>query len=1024
MIPQQLEIQGFMSYRDKTVIDFREMDVFVLTGPTGSGKSSLIDAMVCALYGATPRMGGKGLSDLLFQDPSGGVREARIDFSFEHQHQQFRILRSFGTKSGKHQVEAWVRASAHDAWKQLGPFKITEFKPFIEKQLGLSYEAFTRVILLPQGGFDQFIKSDSPANRRKLILEMARLEIYGQIRERAKSHADQLGLEIQNLRGRIESLGNLSPEQAAELRLRLIGLESRISQLKPVLATQQSALTEAREIASLQREQTELSTRQQAHQARQSEMEALRITLRRDQALLQLQPELNQLQKLEQQQAQLTQQHNQLQLRQQQEEQRQQELAREAQALTLAQAEQPALEAHQHQLLALEHQVKGWERQQAELHNLRRERHDSATHLRQTQAEQQRITQQLEPLTQELEQQQATLAAWPDQSARIELLNESLPRLEQIETYARPQLKKLRQELEELEARSEQVRQWLSAHAISLDEKRAALSTQEAEQEQIEARLAQLDREARAALLRHSLMPGEPCPVCLRTLDQLPETPADEDMSHWQARRQHCLEALKTLQYDIQQGEQEHTRQQLQLQNLEQRCANTRQTHQQLKSDSTETIQALKALLGEGIQLESLSRERAELKAAQQQRQQHERQLEQQRQQQQELRNRHELLAERARQQEIIETRLSELYHDKQTAFDQLSNTLSQTLNCTQDFDQVWQAALASVRAQLADLNRRQEYLRTARQQLEQAQTRLNAESEALRQQQQTCETEEAQQRQRLEEALSALDLTLTEARRLRPEAAELQARQQQLETHDREGHLLAAGLETLSQRLAGRSISSEALSAQEQALSDSQQQMTELQREQAVCASQCAQLEAQLERLARERAQMAELEQRKARYDTINSDLRSGQLDDFIYNRIMEQLLEYGSGELEQMSDNRYRFALVDGQLMILDGWNGGEPRNIATLSGGETFLVSLALALALNDYLSRHAQLGSLFIDEGFGTLDPETLEKTAQAIEKLQASGKFIGLITHIPELADRFETRLQVRKSAQGSQLSLL
>ena len=168
----------------------------------------------------------------------------------------------------------------------------------------------------------------------------------------------------------------------------------------------------------------------------------------------------------------------------------------------------------------------------------------------------------------------------------------------------------------------------------------------------------------------------------------------------------------------------------------------------------------------------------------------------------------------------------------------------------------------------------------------------------------------------------------------------------------------------------------------------------------------------------------MAELEQRKARYDTINSDLRSGQLDDFIYNRIMEQLLEYGSGELEQMSDNRYRFALVDGQLMILDGWNGGEPRNIATLSGGETFLVSLALALALNDYLSRHAQLGSLFIDEGFGTLDPETLEKTAQAIEKLQASGKFIGLITHIPELADRFETRLQVRKSAQGSQLSLL
>ena len=93
---------------------------------------------------------------------------------------------------------------------------------------------------------------------------------------------------------------------------------------------------------------------------------------------------------------------------------------------------------------------------------------------------------------------------------------------------------------------------------------------------------------------------------------------------------------------------------------------------------------------------------------------------------------------------------------------------------------------------------------------------------------------------------------------------------------------------------------------------------------------------------------------------------------------------------------------------------------RSARTLSGGETFLASLALALALADATAELApegapQMESIFLDEGFGTLDPDTLETVAAAIEELGASGRLVGIVTHIRELADRMPVRLEVTKT---------
>lgn len=100
--------------------------------------------------------------------------------------------------------------------------------------------------------------------------------------------------------------------------------------------------------------------------------------------------------------------------------------------------------------------------------------------------------------------------------------------------------------------------------------------------------------------------------------------------------------------------------------------------------------------------------------------------------------------------------------------------------------------------------------------------------------------------------------------------------------------------------------------------------------------------------------------------------------------------------------------------ELEIIDGWQGDVSRDTRTLSGGESFLVSLALALALSDLVSHKTSIDSLFLDEGFGTLDGDTLEIALDALDSLNASGKMIGVISHVEALKDRIATQIRIEK----------
>ena len=146
---------------------------------------------------------------------------------------------------------------------------------------------------------------------------------------------------------------------------------------------------------------------------------------------------------------------------------------------------------------------------------------------------------------------------------------------------------------------------------------------------------------------------------------------------------------------------------------------------------------------------------------------------------------------------------------------------------------------------------------------------------------------------------------------------------------------------------------------------------------------------------------------------------LRSDGFERWVMQEAVGTLVERANERLLQLSGAQYSFVAEGTSFGIRDHHNADEVRGAKTLSGGETFLASLALALALSDSQAEMASeaspgLDSLFLDEGFGTLDPDTLDVVAAAIEELGAAGRMVCIVTHIREVADRMPVRYEVSK----------
>ncbi|WP_186405013.1 SbcC/MukB-like Walker B domain-containing protein, partial [[Actinomadura] parvosata] len=179
----------------------------------------------------------------------------------------------------------------------------------------------------------------------------------------------------------------------------------------------------------------------------------------------------------------------------------------------------------------------------------------------------------------------------------------------------------------------------------------------------------------------------------------------------------------------------------------------------------------------------------------------------------------------------------------------------------------------------------------------------------------------------------------------------------------------------------------------------------------------------------AREVDERARAEEERARVaKELAQCLRADAFERWLCTEALDLLVTAASETLRELSDGQYELALgARNEIEVIDHAEAGLRRNARTLSGGETFQAALALALALSDQvagLSATAarSLDSLFLDEGFGSLDPATLDTVATTLERL-AGGRerMVGVVTHVPALADRIPVRFEVRRDAKGSHL---
>jgi exonuclease SbcC len=193
------------------------------------------------------------------------------------------------------------------------------------------------------------------------------------------------------------------------------------------------------------------------------------------------------------------------------------------------------------------------------------------------------------------------------------------------------------------------------------------------------------------------------------------------------------------------------------------------------------------------------------------------------------------------------------------------------------------------------------------------------------------------------------------------------------------------------------------------------------------------AQAESARDGILDKRAQAEKLRAQRAGYErasqvakALANHLRANNFERWLLEEALDLLVDGASGILRELSGGQYELGHDKGEFFVIDHHDAGLRRAVRTLSGGETFQASLSLALALSEQLAGvstgAASLESIVIDEGFGTLDTATLDTVAATLENLAARGdRMVGVVTHVPALAERIPVRYEVRKDARSARV---
>lgn len=977
----RLELSAFGPYAGAEAVDFDALGadgLFLLQGDTGAGKTTLLDAIAFALFGTVP--GARGEVKRLRSDLADTETATEVSVELTAQSYRLRIARSPEYERAKRRGDGTTKqpAKASLTWLDGVPSgysaepitRIDEVSRTVQRLLGMTAEQFFQIVLLPQGEFARFLRADTAERERLLekLFDTQRFEAvqdwFSERRRRSRAELDLLQASLREWTARFAQVAGVElPEEQ-------------------VLDWAEAVRTEA----STECQQAEKVEQAARDACRHAEVVLVDRRAKRDKVLrvaaahAKLRTVAARAAELERQRAELAD-------------------AKRAGPVLAAQRNVDALHAELTRARAAEATAV------ARLGEL--DSGGSADELRARAGELREQAGGLSGLIAEADQQEADerrLAELVDEAASAAALAAQL----ENELASLPgQVVELRQEL----AASADAVAKLEGARLKADELAAALadarSVAGAEQEAAQAagwladavdahqqardRLQDL-RERRlsgmAAELAGRLSDGEECPVCGSAEHPKPATPVDGAVSEADEQDAAMAEAAaQEARADATAAKHQADAALAAL--LERLDGRSEQELEELSGAAYEEVAAVEALGSRRAEFEQALGE-----------------LERQEQ---------ELATERAAAERAAATAGTERAGLAATVEERARRLRAARGEC---------ATVAERRSGLLDSAASLEALAAARSELT------------------TCRHRQALQQQRVADEVRAagfetLDAALAAAReaavidRLAAELADADVAERAAREVLADPDLADIEPDTVVDVAGAEAAVASARDEADAALVARQEEAARVEQ----LTSLGERLESLVAGLAPVEAQFAELD---ALTDVVNGrgqNARKMSLRSYVLAAQLEEVALAATARLREMSQGRYSFVHSDAAgargtrgglgLDVLDDYSGSV-RPAKTLSGGESFLASLALALGLADVVAAAtggAQLDTLFIDEGFGTLDSETLDVVMNTLDGLRAGGRVVGVVSHVEELRQRIPTRLHVYKSRTGSTLCL-
>lgn len=1010
MKPIKLTMQAFGPFAQTETIEFDKLGtnpLFLINGPTGSGKTSILDAICFALYGETTGNERQGIQMRCDMAAPTLLTEVTLEFSLHGK--SYRVIRSPEQEAPKARGEG-MTVRKHTAAlyeitdeEKLITSKTTQVKTEVTNIIGLNETQFRQVMVLPQGKFRELLLATSK-EREEIFGQLFQTDIYKKIEYALKDKASAISKakdEFDNqIRGALQVAGVSSEVELTEQREALsVQFESVQKQEQESLAQLNAVKTELQKAEALsnefkKREQAEIALKQHLEQSdavssRQLQLDNAKKASKVELPYVTLQNVSKQTQELEQ------------------------KVAKLSQDLTVAndavKSKEGALQTAKEQAAQLpklteqQYQLEGMKGKLVEKSELEKAINAGLTQKSEFEVTLKKYIALKEKLTLEAQQGQKSL----DQ-ARVDVAS-----IGSVEAEIKQQ-QRLMQDLQKLTG--------LNQELAKLD---ALTPSKQASVDQAKARYVELQRSAdtlelswhnaQAAVLAQRLQAGEMCPVCGSVEHPQPAQFVGEEVTKEQVQRARNIEREGQVALN-------------QLNNqLEQHNIAVGQCKQQIEQLSVELGQTasmdLSALQASMQQLNERLQQLSSINLVQ---------LEQ---------SVNELNQRCVTGEGKINDLQNQMVANESTIKvnqEQLAK-LSASLDAKYSSLEVLEQDIVAIQKQITELNTAFESAQNHLQQAVLAKTNI--------------ESQLTTNQQWLNEALERLNTAKTDwAQALQTSAfedeaqflaskvdeAEMQVWQQEIDVFKQTQIKLEQTLADLSSEL--KDLALPDLEGLNVKLNSIQQSYVE-------ARNQLDSTRSLFERLEKVRNDIATLHDKNTKledeYKVFGTlyDVASGKtgsrisLHRFVLGVLLDDVLIQASQRLSLMSKGRYilarktegfKGAAGRGLDLVVEDSYTGKTRDVATLSGGESFMAALALALGLSDVVQSYSggiRLDTLFIDEGFGSLDPESLDLAIQTLVDLQQTGRMIGVISHVSELKEQMAQRIDVEPSRLGSTVSV-